>query len=87
MERPVVSPGQTALLPSPVEIRAGPESHPRVMEKARRYSAYPTGLLLDSQLTQANAAAGDLHDVRHVQPVRRRLKGRRPVRAVVGGER
>jgi hypothetical protein len=36
---PVVSPGQTEESPNSVDTRAGVESQPRVMEKARRYSA------------------------------------------------
>src|ERR1700687_1801685 len=52
-EMPKVSPGHTNELPKASENWTGSESQPRVTEKARRYSAYPCGLLSESQATYA----------------------------------
>ena len=50
---PNVSPGHTDGSPNSVETWTGWESQPRVVEKARRYCAYPAGLLSESQPTYA----------------------------------
>src|SRR5229473_1610831 len=52
-DMPKVSPGHTNELPNWLETWTGSESHPRVPEKARRYIAYPCGLLFESQATYA----------------------------------